>query len=593
MSIISLPDGRTISVPDNPDQEYKNRLQNKLAQDFPDYYSPVNERTLFGIGEEGLGGFGEVVKGIPRGLGVTALSGLEGIAQFFDEGNDAAITEALGSAKDYVSELDFLKPKEGYEDALSTKFGQGLGSLGAFVGAGFAGPLTLGGLAIGSGISQQADNIERTRAEGKEVSGTQEFFSELGGGVIGASEIFVPRLLGQMLSGVPKGQGGKLVNFFRRTETKKINGKDVEVPSQGVSDYFIGGAKIGALEGTQELSASIAQNLISRGVYDADIPISESALDELTVGGMVGFASDSIIRAISRKGLVTKYNEEKAKKADEKLRSQDDIAIENARIAAEQGDREATEADLDSRIDPTTGLPRNIDRQPALLPRYEFNDYKLQSNIGNNLSIEDSNIDDILSMREAILNNINNKNLSQEEISKLQKDLYAINQQLDKSGEANSRIIHRVPVIQNYNLQLNPLDDTVTIVGEQDGISYGTFSNQEEAAQESANLYDKNTERFLIAQAEQSASINGLLGNGTAEYIGRYVFDPFQHSIPAKAVANADEKIGIDRQKQAKLEEEVIRQEAEVLGSQEGQQVSVNELYMPEQQEDLAGKTTT
>lgn len=107
MSIISLPDGRTISVPDNPDQEYKNRLQNKLAQDFPDYYSPVNERTLFGIGEEGLGGFGEVVKGIPRGLGVTALSGLEGIAQFFDEGNDAAITEALGSAKDYVSELDF------------------------------------------------------------------------------------------------------------------------------------------------------------------------------------------------------------------------------------------------------------------------------------------------------------------------------------------------------------------------------------------------------------------------------------------------------------------------------------------------------
>lgn len=118
-----------------------------------------------------------------------------------------------------------------------------------------------------------------------------------------------------MLSGVPKGQGGKLVNFFRRTETKKINGKDVEVPSQGVSDYFIGGAKIGALEGTQELSASIAQNLISRGVYDADIPISESALDELTVGGMVGFASDSIIRAISRKGLVTKYNEEKAKKS--------------------------------------------------------------------------------------------------------------------------------------------------------------------------------------------------------------------------------------------------------------------------------------
>lgn len=595
MSLISDIRSQYPQYQDLSDKQIADGYHSKYYSDIPidDFYKQVgidDERTLFGIGEEGLGGFGEVVKGIPRGLGVTALSGLEGLAQLFDAGNDAFITEALGGAKDYVSELDFLKPKEGYEDALSTKFGQGLGSLGAFVGAGFAGPLTLGGLAIGSGISQQADNIERTRAEGKEVSPTQEFFSELGGGIIGASEIFVPRLLGQMLSGVPKGQGGKLVNFFRRTETKKINGVDVEVPSQRVSDYFIGGAKIGALEGTQELSASIAQNLISRGIYDADIPISESALDELTVGGMVGFASDSILRAVSRKGLVTKYNEEKAKKADEKLRSQDDIAIENARIAAEQGDREATEADLDSRIDPTTGLPRNIDRQPILLPRYEFNNYKLQSNIGNNLSIEDSSIDDILTMRDAILNNLNNKNISQEEISKLQKDLYAINQQLDKSGEANSRIIHRVPVIQNYNLQLNPLDGTVTIVGEQDGISYGTFSNKEEAAQASANLYDRNTERFLIAQAEQSASINGLLGNGTAEYIGRYVFDPFQHSIPAKAVANADEKIGIDRQKQAKLEEEVIRQEAEVLGSQEGQQISVNELYM---RDDDPGKTTT
>lgn len=260
MAIISLPDGRTISVPDNPDQEYKNRLQNKLAQDFPDYYSPVNERTLFGIGEEGLGSFGEVVKGIPRGLGVTTLSGLEGIAQIIDPGNDAAITEALGDAKDYVSELDFLKPKEGYEDALSTQFGQGLGSMGAFVGAGLVNPLLLGGLAVGSGISQQADNIERTRAEGKEVSGTQEFFSELGGGVVGASEILVPSMLTKMLSGIPKGQSSKILDFFRRTETKKINGKDVLLPSQRASDYFIGGIGTGALEGTQELLASVTQN---------------------------------------------------------------------------------------------------------------------------------------------------------------------------------------------------------------------------------------------------------------------------------------------------------------------------------------------
>ena len=579
------------------DKQIADGFHAKYYSDIPinDYYEKIGfedrEKTLFGIGEEGLGGFGEVVKGIPRGLGVTTISGLEGLAQIFDPNNDSAVVEALGGAKEYINELDFLKPKEGYEDALSTKFGQGLGSLASFVGAGAFGPAIRGtyaltkyakgvtyplaGLAIGSGVSQQADNIERTRAEGKDISFGQEIFSELGGGVVGATEIFVPRLLGQMLEGVPKGQSGKIVNFFRRTETKKINGQEVEVPAQRMRDYFIGGVKTGGLEGTQELVASVAQNLISRGVYNADIPISESALDELTVGGMVGFASDSIMRAVSRKGLVTKYNEEQAKEADKRLNSQNEQIKKNVKLASEQGDRVMSPSEV---------------REPALLPVYEFENYRLQGNISNNLNVEESNIDELINIRESLLRSINSKKLDKEELSKQEKDLYAINQQIEKTGEANSRLINPEPLIQNFNLQTNPLDGTITVFGETDGINYGTFQNIEEATKAQAELFDLNSDRYLINKSEQAASINGLLGNGTAEYIGRYVYDPFQHSISSKAIANADEKIGIDRQKQAKVEEEILRQEAEVLGTTEGQQVSVNELYM---RDDDPGKTTT
>ena len=63
----NLPDGRFINVPDNPDRQYLIRLQNTLAQEYPDFIDPYTEpvETTFG------GDLAEVAKGIPRGLANT------------------------------------------------------------------------------------------------------------------------------------------------------------------------------------------------------------------------------------------------------------------------------------------------------------------------------------------------------------------------------------------------------------------------------------------------------------------------------------------------------------------------------------------
>ena len=123
-----LPDGRFVNVPDNPDKQYLIRLQNTLAQEYPEFISPYTEpvETTFG------GDLAEVAKGIPRGLANTFLSAGEGIANLFDNDNDNAVSNALRNAQQVINE-SALGPAEGYEERFSTQFGQGLGSFASFL----------------------------------------------------------------------------------------------------------------------------------------------------------------------------------------------------------------------------------------------------------------------------------------------------------------------------------------------------------------------------------------------------------------------------------------------------------------------------
>ena len=121
-----MPDGRFINVPDNPDRQYLIRLQNTLAQEYPDFIDPYTEpvETTFG------GDLAEVAKGIPEDWQILVSAG-EGIANLFDNDNDNAVSNALRNAQQVINE-SALGPAEGYEERFSTQFGQGLGSFASF-----------------------------------------------------------------------------------------------------------------------------------------------------------------------------------------------------------------------------------------------------------------------------------------------------------------------------------------------------------------------------------------------------------------------------------------------------------------------------
>jgi hypothetical protein len=327
MADYSLPDGKTLTVPDDASKEYLDTLQNRLVELYPETYKPFTEPP-----EErpkGLAGFSdpqnyiEAIRGVPAGIVDMTLGSLQGYSAAFDDDNDSALTQGLADLRKYYSDSDVYKPAEGYEDAYSSMFGKGLGSMAAIVGASIVNPAAGTAMAIGSGIDQQAANLERLKQDGNEISGLTETLSEILGGVVGWSEVLVPK---------------KLLKLF---------GKDQR--SGKVLDDIIGAIKTGGFEAAQETGAGIAQNLITNiaGVVDGpegfqfnkDIPLAESAFDDATVGFGVGFAADVIMRSIGgRRAAGMEYNREQAEEQNKNLIEQDKIIQELVLEAEQQGD---------------------------------------------------------------------------------------------------------------------------------------------------------------------------------------------------------------------------------------------------------------
>ena len=328
MADYSLPDGKTLTVPDDASKEYLDTLQNRLVELYPETYKPFTEPP-----EErpkGLAGFSdpqnyiEAVRGVPAGIVDMSLGSLQGFSAAFDDNNDSALTQGLADLRKYYSDSDVYKPAEGYEDAYSSMFGKGLGSMAAIVGASIVNPLAGTAMAVGSGVDQQAANLERLKKDGNEISGLTETLSEIGGGIVGWSEVLVPK---------------KLLKLF---------GKDQR--SGKVLDDIIGAIKTGGFEAAQETGAGIAQNLITNvaGVADGpegfqfnkDIPLAESAFDDATVGFGVGFAADVIMRSIGgRRAAGMEYNREQAEEQNKNLIEQDKIIQELVLEAEQQGDQ--------------------------------------------------------------------------------------------------------------------------------------------------------------------------------------------------------------------------------------------------------------
>ena len=311
MAEYSLPDGRILNVPDSATQDDLINLQSQLAELYPDYYSPYKQEI-----EQTIGGHArEILRGVPAGLSTSTISGAKGIAEYFDIGNDSAVVKGLGQFKDYLSNNDLLRPAEGYEDSYSTQFGRGLGSFGSVLGVtaltGFTGAVPF---VLGLGVDQDVDLQERAKAQGKEISPTQEVIAETGGALVGLTELVNPL---------------RVLRFLKKTPDAPVE-----------INRFVEALKTGGIEAGQETGAGLAQEAIAKGIYNPDQEIGGSWLDDATVGFGVGATADLIMRSVGgRKALGMEYNRDQAIEQDKSLQEQDEIIKQNVIVAKEQGDQ--------------------------------------------------------------------------------------------------------------------------------------------------------------------------------------------------------------------------------------------------------------
>ena len=291
MPDFTLPDGRVLKVPDNisgPDrEELAGIIQRQFGVD-------INQTDT-------LGRIKEFAKAIPREFVGTAQRVPIGLSQLFDMGNDSPMTEHfLKQQEEWRTEGPFAGDPA-YQDLYSTKLGAGLGSLIPTVGLGLAGraltargvganlprllqpTITLPYALVGpGGISEAAGLMQEARESGTEIGPIKEIIAELGGALIGATELYPVE---KLLKRVPK-------NALRYPDIRNM---------------LISAVQQGGIEAGQEMFAGISQRLLARGLYSDDLPIFESAWDDFSVGGGVGFIADLALNSVSRRSRGRNY----------------------------------------------------------------------------------------------------------------------------------------------------------------------------------------------------------------------------------------------------------------------------------------------
>jgi hypothetical protein len=270
----------------------------------------------------------ETAKGIGRGFANAFLSAGEGLAELADAGTNAVGLEDLidsGDENDLV-----LAAREGraaideamgadaaYRDQWLTKFGEGVGSFASFftpagairvaslAGKGLSATKAAkvaevagaGTLAVGTGAGDQAQRIQAARDSGLDVSQDEEDLAVLLGGGVGLSEIVTPVALLKRLRGIEAGD---------------------KLPS-GIRERLSSALRTGAMEGIQEVSASLLQDAVEQGVYNEALEIGGGNLfDDFTIGGAVGAGADLLLNAVA--GRRNKDAFKGAEEAEGKLR---------------------------------------------------------------------------------------------------------------------------------------------------------------------------------------------------------------------------------------------------------------------------------
>jgi len=204
---------------------------------------------------------GEVFKGLGSGVAGLLEQGALGAATVLPESIEAPVRDRIKKIGGGVQ--DFLAPDInigiGATD-IPRKFSEALGSFGGILGASIINPVAGGALAVGAGAGEAS---ERAREAG--ATEQQRAKSALFGAGVGLSELIpLERLKSVFRQGIGAEGTRGIINRGRRILEQA------------------------GIEGVQEYSAAVAQNLIERGVYNPEQGKFEGANEALGYGAGVG-----------------------------------------------------------------------------------------------------------------------------------------------------------------------------------------------------------------------------------------------------------------------------------------------------------------
>ena len=342
MEKINLPDGRTLNLPSDLPIETRNTIAEELQRDFgiDINQAGVFERVL-DAPKSVLRGATSLLTDVPLGISALTL------------GVDDERTQALQGLQRYLRTDSILASDPNLRDKFTTKLAEGAGSFVPFLGAGMLGarlakegvvkPATgafgiPAALAVPTGIAAQADRIDSARAMGEEVGPVAEKLALLGGGAIGTTEIL------------------PIAAIFRRIPRNVLKYSDVR-------DKLKSAALTGTFEGGQEVFASVAQDLVARGLYSDELPIGESLFEEFTIGGIIGAGADLLVNSMNRRSVTLEHLKSREEAARKKLYSIHND--EKFTKAQEQGDLTVFQEKPIVKI-PDIEVPENLGPNPDL-----------------------------------------------------------------------------------------------------------------------------------------------------------------------------------------------------------------------------------
>ena len=310
MQKVNLPDGRTLNIPNDLDPAKRDELANAVKSE---YNIDINEASL-----------GEWLVDKPisvaRGLSQMIPTGVKGIAGLV-AGSDSDIVKNLSDYQNYVATESALSSNPKFRGTFGTKLAEGAGSLIGFGGAAFAGRKLAskgivsdkvgrfgvpGAFAVPMGMGEQVGLLEESRALGEQPNAIAEKLAILTGGVIGMSEL-AP--IERLFRSIPK-------NALKNPTVQEL-----------LTTRLKSAAATGTAEAFQEMFAGVAQDLTAVGLYSDELPIGDSALEEFTIGGILGATADLLINSIGNRRSISsqrlKDAEAKARENRTSLQSED------------------------------------------------------------------------------------------------------------------------------------------------------------------------------------------------------------------------------------------------------------------------------